>query len=76
MTATIPTRAVLEDMLIRDLVDRYPDAMPVLVTHGLDLCCGGGHMLAEALDLHGLPKDEVMSQVLDAITHIQFGDSN
>lgn len=76
MTTTIPSAASVETMLIRDLVERYPEAMPVLATHGLDLCCGGGHVLADALDLHGLPRDEVMAQILDVISRIQRSDTN
>ena len=49
--------------LIRDLVDRHPDVMTVLSPHGLDLCCGGGHPLGEALDLHGIPREPVISEV-------------
>jgi iron-sulfur cluster repair protein YtfE (RIC family) len=58
----------VEQMLIRDLVDRYPAVMPLLAELGLDLCCGGGHLLGTALELHGLPKDDVLSRVEAIIT--------
>ncbi|MCC6312902.1 MAG: DUF542 domain-containing protein [Thermomicrobiales bacterium] len=48
---------------IRDLVDRTPQVMEVLEPLGLDLCCGGGHPLGEALDLHGIARDPVVGQV-------------
>lgn len=51
------------DQLIRDLVDENPDVMTLLAPYGLDLCCGGGHPLGEALDLHGIPREPVISEV-------------
>ena len=50
-------------MLIRDLVDRYPDTMRVLAPLGIDLCCGGGNPLGEALDLHGIDRGTVLSRI-------------
>jgi iron-sulfur cluster repair protein YtfE (RIC family) len=49
--------------LIRDLVDRYPEAMAVLAPFGIDLCCGGGRELGEALDLHGAPREEILDRI-------------
>ena len=57
----------LEDRLIRDLVDSYPQTLEVLGPLGIDLCCGGGHPLGEALDLHGIDRDAVLPQVARAI---------
>jgi regulator of cell morphogenesis and NO signaling len=51
--------SVIQSMLIRDLVSAFPDAMPVLSRFGLDLCCGGGHSLADACSAHGLQLSEV-----------------
>jgi iron-sulfur cluster repair protein YtfE (RIC family) len=57
----------LEDRLIRDLVDSHPQTLEVLGPLGIDLCCGGGHPLGEALDLHGIDRDAVLPQVARAI---------
>ena len=46
---------------IRDLIERYPAFMTVLDAHGLDLCCGGGHTVAEAAALHGLDLDALLA---------------
>ena len=51
------------DRLIWDLVDEHPDVMAVLAPYGIDLCCGGGHLLGEALELHGIPREPVLSEV-------------
>lgn len=48
---------------IRDLVERCPEVMTVLVPLGIDLCCGGGHPLGEALDLHGIDREPVLTEV-------------
>jgi iron-sulfur cluster repair protein YtfE (RIC family) len=53
----------ITDMLIRDLVEQYPDTMRVLAPLGIDLWCGGGHPLGEALDLHGIDRTTVLSEI-------------
>ena len=53
----------LTDLLIRDLVEQYPETMRVLAPLGIDLCCGGGHPLGEALDLHGIDRTTVLPQI-------------
>lgn len=57
----------LEDLLIRDLVVAYPATMTILGPLGIDLCCGGSHPLGEALDLHGLDREDVMAQVASVV---------
>ena len=51
------------DMLIRDLVEAFPDTLRILAPLGIDLCCGGGHPLAEALTLHGFDPSVVVPQI-------------
>jgi hypothetical protein len=60
---TLQAETPLANRLIRDLVDAYPATMAVLGPLGIDLCCGGGHPLGEALDLHGLDRETVLPQV-------------
>jgi iron-sulfur cluster repair protein YtfE (RIC family) len=57
------TRTPVTDTLIRDLVELYPDIMRVLSPLGIDLCCGGGHPLGEALDLHEIDRATVIPQI-------------
>jgi iron-sulfur cluster repair protein YtfE (RIC family) len=66
-TAGAITEVNLADRLIRDLVDAYPMTMTVLGPLGIDLCCGGGHSLGEALDLHGLDRATVLPRVAQVI---------
>jgi iron-sulfur cluster repair protein YtfE (RIC family) len=48
---------------IRDLVAAYPETMEILAPLGIDLCCGGAHPLGEALDLHGIAREDVLAAV-------------
>ena len=57
----------LANRLIRDLVDAYPATLTVLGPLGIDLCCGGGHPLGEALDLHGIDRETVLPRVASVI---------
>lgn len=66
-TQADPTISRVEDWLIRDLVEAHPETLGVLAPLGIDLCCGGGHPLGEALDLHGIDRDAVLPQVARAI---------
>lgn len=59
--------ALIEDQPIRRVVELHPEVMPILAGHGLDLCCGGGHTIAEAIQLHGLDRELVIDQIAAAI---------
>jgi regulator of cell morphogenesis and NO signaling len=66
--------AVLANWLIRDLVDAYPETLSVLGPLGLDLCCGGGHPIGEALDLHGLDREAIMPRIASVVEASQSRD--
>ena len=57
------TQIPITEILIRDLVEQYPDTMRVLSPLGIDLCCGGGHPVGEALDLHEIDRATVLPQI-------------
>lgn len=42
------------DLTVRETMERWPQTRPVLVKHGLDLCCGGAHPVAMAAQAHGV----------------------
>jgi len=52
-------------MTIRDLIAIEPRALEILAPYGIDLCCGGNHPLGEALDLHGVEREGVMSRLAE-----------
>ena len=53
-----------KSLTVRELTDRFPDTMPVLSAQGIDLCCGGGHQVLEALTLHGADLGFVIPELL------------
>ena len=71
MNASIMTQAQVTEMIktqpIRRVVELHPEVMPILAGHGLDLCCGGGHTIAEAVRLHELDAELVSEQIAAAI---------
>jgi hypothetical protein len=68
MDALVPSAATnLEDWLIRDLIDAYPQT--------IDLCCGGGHSLGEALDLHGIDRETVLPRIASIIAGSALGEA-
>lgn len=70
---TTPDRDALRAMPIRDIVERWPEAMSVLAPLGIDLCCGGAHPLSEALQLHGIPEAEPVDAVLAIVAQGEAG---
>lgn len=63
-----PDEAAVLRMTIRELVERYPEAMEVLAPLGIDLCCGGAHQVGEALDLHHADRAEIVPRLLAIIS--------
>jgi iron-sulfur cluster repair protein YtfE (RIC family) len=59
---------LIETEPIRRVVELHPEVMPILAGHGLDLCCGGGHTIAEAARLHELDADLLTEQIKAAVT--------
>ena len=59
---------MIETEPIRRVVDLHPEVMPILAGHGLDLCCGGGHTIAEAARLHELDAELLAEQIAAAIS--------
>jgi iron-sulfur cluster repair protein YtfE (RIC family) len=63
--------AEIANRTISDLVEHAPGTMTVFSSLGLDLCCGGGHPLEEALALHGIEPDPVIRQVAVIVSESQ-----
>lgn len=51
---------------IRELTEQWPATMAVLAPLGIDLCCGGGHTLGVALQLHGIEPEPVVTAIANA----------
>ena len=70
-TVTEAQMTEVADRKIADLVEQVPATMPVFSALGLDLCCGGGHPLGEALSLHGIEAEPVLRQVAQIVSESQ-----
>ena len=56
---------------ISDLVEHAPGTMTVFSVYGLDLCCGGGLPLGEALERHGIEAAPVLREVAIIVAESQ-----
>ena len=57
----------LNTTLIRDLVEEYPEVMPILNDCGIDICCGGGMTVPAAAEAHLHDASVIVYQMLSAI---------
>lgn len=77
-TSTTYTPPITEQQLeqianrtIADLVEHAPGTMTVFSAYGLDMCCGGGLPLGEALTRHGIEVEPVVRQVATIMSESQ-----
>ena len=66
-TSPVSSSVTADEILaatIRDLVESDPQTLELLAPLGLDLCCGGGHQLGEALRLHDIDTNAVVPALL------------
>lgn len=48
---------------VNEVIERYPEALPVFARFGLDSCCGGARPLGEVALRHGLDVDDLIAAV-------------
>jgi regulator of cell morphogenesis and NO signaling len=58
-------------LTISEVVRRYPAALGVFNSRGLDTCCGGGLSVAEAARRHGLDLAELLAALGQAAGEVQ-----
>ena len=56
-------KKVTSDMVINDVIHRYPWTLPVFHRLEVDSCCGGARTIAEMVKAHGLKLDEVLTEL-------------
>jgi hypothetical protein len=69
-TVTTPESDLTADLAnrpIRELVAAYPATLGVLAPLGIDLCCGGGHPLGDALALHGIDPAAPLAAIAEIV---------
>lgn len=57
----------LRTTLIRDLVETYPEVMPVLTSRGMDICCGGGLTVPDAAKAHQQDDSVMIDEMIRTI---------
>jgi Domain of unknown function (DUF1858)/Domain of Unknown function (DUF542)/NnrS protein len=55
------TTMIEPSMTVAEIVQRHPEARPILARFGLDTCCGGKHPLEFACRAHKVPVEEVLA---------------
>jgi hypothetical protein len=61
-------REMLEEELLRDLVVRYPDLMPVLGEFDIEYDNVAGRTFVEAARMHGYEPDTLIDQAMKVVT--------
>lgn len=59
-------KKVSGDMVINDVVMRYPWTLPVFYRLGVDSCCGGARTIAAMAQEHGYDLDAVIAELKKA----------
>ncbi|MBE0428606.1 MAG: DUF542 domain-containing protein [Thermoleophilia bacterium] len=59
------------DMVINDVIKRYPWTLPVFHRLDVDSCCGGARTVATMAREHGLDLDEVIAELESAAAQSQ-----
>lgn len=68
---TLTSEDELLSMTVRELTSRFPATMPVLAAHGIDLCCGGGYRVLDALKLHNAGLDKVVPELMRLVKVVE-----
>ncbi len=55
------------NLMINEIVARFPETIPVFNRFGLDICCGGGVRVDEAAERDGIDAAEVLSALRQAL---------
>ncbi len=63
--------AAVASRTITDLSEHAPGTMTVFTACGLDLCCGGGLPLGEALVRHGIEAEPILREVAIIVAESQ-----
>ena len=57
----------LLDATVNEVVNAYPETLPVFQRYGIDACCGGAHAVGEAARRHRVDAVLLASELRGAI---------
>lgn len=56
------------ELSVKETLERWPATREVLVSRGLDLCCGGVHSVATAARAHGVNPEILLAELRAAVS--------
>ncbi len=59
--------AITKDMIINDVIKRYPETIGVFNTHRVDSCCGGGVSIEKTATRDGVNVEALLTALNSAI---------
>lgn len=67
----MPETRITGDMVINEVIQRYPWTLPVFHRLDVDSCCGGARTVAAMTREHGLELDAVLAELQAAAAESQ-----
>lgn len=58
--------AITKDMVINDVVRKYPQTMPVFARYNVDSCCGGGFSIEATATKDGVDVEALLRALNEA----------
>ena len=68
-------RKITDSMTVGQIATAYPHLIPELERLGIDYCCGGSHLLADAVERIGMEPSEVFAHLSDHVPASPAGPS-
>jgi regulator of cell morphogenesis and NO signaling len=69
------TRTLHSALTVNEMMRRHPSTMAVFNRFGIDTCCGGGALVADAAELNGVALATLLDALATAIGD-SFGDDD
>ena len=58
---------IIAEWTVNEVVERYPESLPVFGRYGVDTCCGGQKSLSEVAMAHGFLLAQLLADLQAAV---------